>query len=474
MRKLLLITLITVLCHPLSWAPLGRPVHYWSLEKIAKEAPVVAVCQVEGVTQGERIEPQATRWQVPMRHIYAKLRVLRSFRSPEKVFLPDGMRIVLHYYAIEEAERRINAPCFPILAKGDIFVFPLQKNPEPSTRDCQLIDEEGAGVLIPALQEPFTDGQATTPQEFLVKELANCFGYGNYKEIFAAGRYLQDQHPGYYLPGIEYPRNWWKDLISYVEAAVQDDEDRWVDISVALLCSMGLQRWSIKDLLKGSKYKASSVDFAARALGNVAENGLTDRIIRGLVLHAPVHPWGSAVTLKSDFLEHLTLVESLTQSLKTLTPGSTYVAYFLAPNDKHPILPQALATSLKILHKKDCEFADLRAACELIRDYGSEAQFEHLLAAFRKYQKENRKRYRELWQGSAYTMNKRLIRICAIAITDKGACSKNLRFCDLATFQLERVTGVDFGIDSKQDTHERDKAVGKALSWLRENIESYK
>ena len=62
-----------------------------------------------------------------------------------------------------------------------------------------------------------------------------------------------------------------------------------------------------------------------------------------------------------------------------------------------------------------------------------------------------------------------MIALCRIAIEDRVALDETYRFCDIAGFNLQQLTGTDFGLKSKQSPAERERALQKAKAWLAAN-----
>jgi hypothetical protein len=63
--------------------------------------------------------------------------------------------------------------------------------------------------------------------------------------------------------------------------------------------------------------------------------------------------------------------------------------------------------------------SDLRIACWVIRDFGTDEQFGHLVAAVRRSQYEDRHRYDLLWSGTIWSDNTRERVILDLMLADQ-------------------------------------------------------
>jgi hypothetical protein len=71
-----------------------------------------------------------------------------------------------------------------------------------------------------------------------------------------------------------------------------------------------------------------------------------------------------------------------------------------------------------------------------------------------------------LWQQATGSANPREIRVLAVVLTDRRIASGDMRYCDYALGEFDRLTNqqVDFAAAS---IPERDQAIIRALEWIK-------
>ena len=441
----------------------ARPVHVWRMEELAGKADVLATGEVVVVSRGRTLAANETRWRTPILQMHARIRILRSFSRPGKPVLPKNSEISLKYSAIdwEKCSGVTNGPIFPRLSVGEIRVFPLRASKEKG--GWELIHEEDTGLLLPATVEPLPHERPETGVGFLRSELAGTFARGEYREIYQAARYVGWLHREENVNAV----------YELIRKHTGDDQERWLSIATASYCAMVLQRPKIAELLKDPERatpERSLGSLAARALGHLRPEGLDDRLIAEAVKHAGVHQWGTAVTIIKNYPRHPTAMRLLGDALKEGRPEAVYVAQYIIKEKDHPLVGEAIEGARKVLLRPGKpEPRGLRAACELIRDYGDDETFALLLDEIRKAQKADRKRYTMLFQSNLYSKSHRTIALCRITIDDRLPLNETHRFCDIAGFNLQRLAGADFGLKSKQTPAEREGALQRAKVWLAQN-----
>ena len=296
--------------------------------------------------------------------------------------------------------------------------------------------------------------------------MAGALAKGRYADIVRMGRYLSSMHDGAALAPVS----------RLVTRHVGEDEERWLDIAVACYCAMPMQRSKIDDLLRDGKRKRPLERLIATALVEAGDNGLDARIIAKAIEHAPLHAWGTGVTLQLNYPRHPATIEGLGEALARDVPEALCVARTLVRDAEHPLLPAALpAARRRLLVRERLErsdwgaFGTLRPACELIRDYGSDDDLAVLVDEVRRAQKADRTRYMMLWRSVAYTKTRRLLPICRVTIDDTGVFSGKTRFCDAAAAHVAVISGEGFGLISNPSREEQDRIVAKAKAWLEQN-----
>jgi hypothetical protein len=108
----------------------------------------------------------------------------------------------------------------------------------------------------------------------------------------------------------------------------------------------------------------------------------------------------------------------------------------------------------------------LQASSALLRDYGTDDQFDIIPATLRRLQNVNEDQYRKLFGSVSYRQNKRELRVAAILIDDRRPGFGNLRYCDVAAATVEKLSGENFGIEQEMTASEHDRAVALAAAWL--------
>src|SRR5438874_604350 len=131
------------------------------------------------------------------------------------------------------------------------------------------------------------------------------------------------------------------------------------------------------------------------------------KLTSGLILAMRTHIsyWPQYVYL---FMIHTTsLVEELHSMLESWRPGSLYVAYDVMKAGQTKIVATAMATALGYVNDPSKSHSEIQPACWVIRDFGTDAQFNQLLRAIRKYRYQDRKHYDELWRNTIWSDNDR-------------------------------------------------------------------
>ena len=498
----------------LSPAADARLIAPWTMESISETADLIAVGEVLDVAPVITIV--ATRhdvhWSIPLRCMTAKIRILRFFSKRNELLVEKDQTIAFEYKTIDWTRGpleifqifdtlSVNVVEYPNFHVGDVFAFPLRRTKSFNRQKWELIDEEDFGLLIPCVKQELKELQSETGTAFLQSELADVFSKGSYAEIVKAAKYLSN----FYGDEAEIMNS----VYQMIADSVGGDETRWLDIAVASYCSMPVQRPTISELLTTQDYTRAEAFLTAKALTHIRSNGLEDRFIRTAISHSPFHSWGTAVTIALNYSHHPTAVRLLNKCLRDNIPDAVFMVSLIIKSKNNPLAPEAVAAAKRLLtesrnlgslaHILDrvlpflpmpkyrtllAQFLssvprryrilldgflsqnNLREACRLILEYGSQSDLAFLIKEIRQSQETNQKRYSMLWQSCADSNNKRLIAICRIVINDNNIFHGDTRFCDSAVSVLQRITGVDFGWDYKQSTVEHNKAVEKAKEWL--------
>ena len=429
----------------------------WSISEL-EQAPVLAVCTVEDISQREPVAAGTVQWAGSYRWHEATLRVERV-HSKLALAPVGGDRITVRYICYGDTIGGISgSPIWPTFEKSQRAVFPLSPSKERSDR-WALFAVEGMNVTVPATGKEWRSGDGpVTPHEFIVSELINALASGSSAEQFAASNYMG----GLFAVPSEAHR--------LLDAAIGNNEERWLAVAASLVSSLGIPRPSLAEIMSGTVekdlFRGPILVLLAHALQKGAKREFPDRLITKLVDDAPVHAWGSATTLM-EFKDSPVLIDRLREALSRNRGGAVTIAWSLVRNGQRSLLPQALAAAQKlVMNPGQVNISELQAASGLVRDYGDDAQFGALVATLRRLKTADVEQYRKLFGSAAYSQNKREIELAAVLIDDMREGFPPMRYCDVAAGTLQRLSGQDFGIGQNMTRPDWDRAVGRARNWL--------
>lgn len=429
----------------------------WSISEL-EQAPVLAVCSVEDVAKLEPVAAGTVRWSGSYRWHEATLRVERVHST-----LPHapahGDRITVPYVGFGDAAGGITgSPIWPMFQKGQRALFPLSPSKERSDR-WSLIADEGTNITVPAIEKEWRRGDAPTkPREFIVTELINTLANGSPAEQYSASIYLRES--------FDFPPQTQRLL----GAALGDHEERWLAVAASLVCSLGIPRPSVAEIMSGATEKnpihGPILVLLAHALEKSGKREFPDRLIIKLVDDAHAHAWGSATTLV-QFKDSPVLIARLRDALSRNQQGAVTIAWTLVRSEQRSVLPQALPAALNLVtNPGPVNMSELQAASALIRDFGDDTQFGALVATLRRLKATDFEQYRKLFGSAAHSQNMREIELAAVLIDDTREGFPPMRFCDVAAGILQRLSGRDFGVVQKMTRSDWDRAVSRARDWF--------
>jgi hypothetical protein len=216
----------------------------WSIGEL-EQAPVLTVCSVEDVAKREPVAPGTVRWSGSYRWHEATLRV-ESVHSRLALAPAPGDRIVIRYVSFGGIGGGISgSPIWPTFERGQRAVFPLSPSTERSDR-WSLVADEGINVTVPAIDKEWrtTDAPAT-PREFIVTELINALANGSPAEQYAASNYLRES--------FAFPSE--AQRLLELDAAIGNDEERWLGVAASIVCSLGIPRPSLAEVMSSANDK---------------------------------------------------------------------------------------------------------------------------------------------------------------------------------------------------------------------------
>jgi len=425
-------------------------VHVWAIREI-QDAPLLAVATVEKVAKKQPVPPGRTRSKLPEQYWEAALRVHRSYsHQPLRV----GARITVRYVTYGDlGAGGVNGyPIWPRFETGQTALFALAPGESGLWR---LVADEGANLTVPALvTQPRTPEAPPNRRAFILAELANALADGDTASRYAAAVYLRE--PGAWPDGFR----------EIAERAVGTSDDSWLEVACALLASLGIPHPTVAELMGNANLPGLGNQGAAWALAKGAKRDYPDRLIRCLLRNMPVYDWGAANELL-EFKDSALVVGSMKNSLSRDPAGSIYVAWVLVRNGQRGFLPEALDAAVNLVSAPERVLMNrLQASSWLLRDYGSDRQFDTIPATLRRLKNENEVAYRNLFGSVNYMQSRRELRVAAVLIDDRRPGFGTLRYCDVAAATVERLSGQAIGIKQEMTLQERDRAVGRAAAWL--------
>jgi len=457
-------TLPLIFCLLIANPVFARLINPYNFKRIAKEADLLVTGEVVKTAAVKQIPAKQTRWNLTLTRMQAEIKVWRVGSAvPATAPAPvTGKTITLAYdVPASSTQMMLEAPDFPHLVSGDVYVFPLRKAAKEKQAAWQLISEEDLGMLVPAIITPFVGQYAGSKQDFLVAELANAFAKGSYPQIHRAGlygaRYLNDPATA--------------DAIRrQVEAMIHNDLARWLQIIVATYSATGMPRPTIAELAQGKNPGYFTfLTLVQAALAHLDPWHRDEQLIAVALEHATTNPGGTKGMLAQNYPRHPTTIKLLTEMLNKDSCGALGIAASLIREKNHPLLSIAMLAALRQLKRPEQAHGDYAAACTLIRDFGDAKAFSILLAEIAGAKKSDFARYRLLWSYCAYSGSSRTVAICRLYLDDQREYTEYERFCDVAVDELQRVTRADFGVKTRANRAERDAAITKAEKWLKKN-----
>ena len=417
--------LVAGICLCLCAATLARayPTSIWPFENLA-QAPVIVTCTVQKTTR-DSLPPGSQLRVVPA---HATLLILRSF--PPSAFAAGDL-VRLDYEALPAGDSGMSGPDVAQLKAGDTLALPLKLNPQPSSAPWRLIADEGQALVIPAIvRDPPFAGSPADGRGFLLREIASTLVAGTRRELLSEAAYQYRQNA--ISPA----------LMTLLESKLPAGDERWPPIAAAFLSSFPIPRPSVADLraCKVAKsnmvYSGSLVTFVLQKLGPTQE--AKEKLIHELLAFSDLASWGVGMTVP-EFAQEPALVRELRAMLKARSPGALPVARSVLIAGHRSILPDAIALSFHYLATPGADPSEFQAACWVIRDFGTDQEFNRVVAEIRAAQYSDRPRYDELWRNIIWSENDRERAVLEILLKDDRIYQANLRYSDIARGELTRI-----------------------------------
>lgn len=196
-------------------------------------------------------------------------------------------------------------------------------------------------------------------------------------------------------------------------------------------------------------------------------------MIHRLLRNQSDYDWGAANALLG-FKDSPVLLAELKTLLIRDPKSSIYTAHVLVRNGQRTLLPEALAAAAPFVRNpKSVSRNTLFAATSLLRDCGSDAQFEVFLATLRRLRVEDEDSYRTLFSSVHGLQHRRELRAAAILIDDRRFGFGTLRYCDVAAGVVKHFSGDTSEFVQAPSASERDRMVARSRAWLAANWGSF-
>jgi hypothetical protein len=402
------------------------PTSVWPLAMVAKNAAVLATVKVGTVS------PPGTQKESVYRTVpgHVELVVLRSFPpSAMKV----GEHIQLDYQTLGAGNSGMNGPDVAYFKEGMVLIVPLKSNPRPATDRWRLFADIGGGIVIPAIEKkPASLDRARDAREYLLQEIASGLGSGTRGEALVEASYLSRQKTNDFA----------EELMQLLTHSAAVDSERWALIATSLISVRGVPRPTIADF-RDSKYGADLESWKGSLVEASVQKAMSSSNGKENLIHqtldiSDIGAWGAGVTLQ-EFAQEPSLVRELDLMLKSRRPGALYVARDVLKAGQSKIRTAAGEAALDYVNDPSKSDSEIQAACSVIRDFGTDAQFDQLVSAIRKYQFSKPKRYDELWRNTIWSDNERVLVVLEILRSDERMYDKSLRYSDIARRELARL-----------------------------------
>ncbi len=362
-----------------------------SPEEFLREANVIVVGEVESITEGKRIREDRT-WKIPVTMMRVRIRVLRSSPSHGPDTPSPGSAITFAYKVPTDGGDGRTPISAIALNAGDSYAFPLEI-PRPNATDWRLIDsEDHNGILTPCLRPAPQEGLDDI--DFLVHEHIGTLAYGDAQPLVRAAECLRKwRRPGDGRPYVRLLRQIHEGLRNRLD----DRDDQWLDIAIAVYCSFGTPRpGTLNELLEGDEGPDGRGVLVAAALSHVEREGVHERMIERLVSELDLLSWGAAVTVRDNYPDHPLTTRLLRDALRQDRPGAVGLAEWsiraantvdgdwgpdLAASAAHPLHSAAEASACRSVVRRQGDmdeqqhYSTMRHATDFLRLHGSESAY---------------------------------------------------------------------------------------------------
>lgn len=427
-------------------------VHVWAIGEI-ENSPALVVATVERVARKEAVPQAQWRSSAPEQYFEAILRVRRVF---SRARIGVGGTVTVRYIGAGESHPVVmnGFPMWPPMEKGVMALFPLAPGKDGKWLP---VADQGWNLIVPAISDFRGSGKVQSGRSFIIAELANTLANGDAASRYGASLYLREA-------------NRWPDgFRPELERAVGANDNRWLEVACALLASMGTPRPTIGELMgqPDSEDPRNRYREIGWVLAKGVKRGYPDRLIRALLRNQTAYEWGAANSLR-EFKDSPIVIQAVRAALVHDPRASIHLARQLIQAGQRAFLREALNAAVKLASSPEgVSISTLQAASWLLREEGTDEQFNVIPATLRRLKFENEEDYRKLYGSVSYSVSKRELRTAAVLIDDRRFGFGRLRYCDVAAAAVERFSGESFGMNQSMTLDERDRRVAIVAAWLR-------
>ena len=119
--------------------------------------------------------------------------------------------------------------------------------------------------------------------------------------------------------------------------------------------------------------------------------------------------------------------------------GALSVAREILDAGQKEILGDATALALHYISTPGTNHSEVRWACWVIRDFGTDEQFGRLTGAIKESHYQDPRRYNELWNDTIWSDNNRVRAVLEILLGDQRIYQADRRYSDIARGELARI-----------------------------------
>lgn len=415
-----------------------------------EQAPVLVVGRVLEIQLGAVVSEPDISSNRDVREATATVEVLRTRSSTEDLPAPSvGERMLLRIYRHVDGDyRSMHGPSLPAVEEGRTYVFPLRGREGALWR---LAGDIGELSTILATAEPLGRAQpAAASRDFLLEETVGVLVHGAAADVKDSARWLymfirKEQAP---------------DFLARLEAAIDDDPTRLAFLEV--LCTFGQPHFGEPQ----GAWVEPPLDVARWASERLAGSPQHGQLLAAALLANMELAYRAAPLLEAADLD--LVIPGVREALHQKRLGALYLAEELIRANRLELLSAAMTRAIEIADDPAGKIQELQLAGRFVSERGSAAELKTYASLVRKYRDTDPDFYNHLWQLVSLESNPNAEYVLAVVLEDRRIAFRDVRYADLAAGALQRQTGEDFGVVNDAPLFARDRAIARALAWLRE------